>query len=98
MQDRPKRFKPCEQCKQLGITCPGTTQVDTQALAQNTPFAQWKTPEQLGERYSYTAKHIIRLAAQHPEQIRSVVVGGRWYILECTFALFLDNSKPLPPT
>jgi hypothetical protein len=93
----PTHFQPCRLCKQrFGeqlAACPvlQSTPSNLEYLRAETPFSEWLSPQALGERYNYSAKHVLRLAQMMPEEIVAVNIQGRWFIFRCSFEQSLNR-------
>ena len=97
-------FRQCWNCLKLAklsgqeLACPFAlkkpiTEADYGDLICHTPFVQWRTPAQIGQEFGYSPKHVIRLATTHKTKIAAYLVDGRWFVLACSFALYLDENS-----
>jgi hypothetical protein len=77
--------------------CPARDQVkldgfNLQTIVECTPFERWETPKEIGKRFGYSAKHVIRLATEDENQIARVNIFGRWLVSQCSFHNYLEHS------
>jgi|GEM_PF-7058014 len=64
-----------------------------ETLMETTPFSQWRTPAQIAAEFNYSAKHVIRLVKDPRNEIAAIAVDGRWFILQCSFASYIENQN-----
>ncbi|MFP4322870.1 MAG: hypothetical protein ACLFTK_10490 [Anaerolineales bacterium] len=97
-----RTFRQCDHCRQLvesgaqTFACSAygrhaADPPDTAWLRRHTPAAQWQTPAEIAREYSYSEKHVIRLATDAETPIACININGRWFILSCSFAHYVDH-------
>jgi hypothetical protein len=97
-------FRQCAYCHRLAqllnqeVACPAALkrpmpETDYQDLYRSTPFDQWRTPAEIGYLYGYSSKHVIRLVTLYKTHIMARRIDGRWMVLICSFALYLDETR-----
>lgn len=84
--------EPCRLCKLLERDCPAIQEIAPDDFQQITPFSQWETASEIAERYNYHPRHIIRIIGKPANQIVSVNRYGRWFILRCSFEMWMIRS------
>jgi len=67
--------------------------VEIAHLIEFSPESRWVTPAELGERYGYSEKHVIRLVMDERNHIAARLINGRWHIFECAFMHYLDRRR-----
>jgi hypothetical protein len=63
-----------------------------QHILEQTPMERWETPKDIGKRFGYSPKHVIRLATQPENLIAKVNIFGRWLVSRCSFHGYLERS------